>query len=97
MFAAAEHAVAMRASDKVALSEWQRFLLTDPSALAPLYEQVNFESMRYIPLLHCAKFLLLIPPLLLEPNSLAQIASSRPARSRTPSSSLFFRRTSRCG
>jgi hypothetical protein len=59
--------------DKVAVAEWQRFLLSDPSALAPLYEQVNFESMRFIPVLHCAKFALLIPPLLLEPNSLLQL------------------------
>jgi uncharacterized membrane protein YgcG len=61
-------------SETVSTSEWMRFLLSDPSALAPLYEQVNFESMRFVPVLHAAKFALLIPPLLLEPNSIVQIA-----------------------
>jgi hypothetical protein len=60
-------------TQQVSTAEWQRFLLTDASILVPLYWQVSFERMATVPLQHCTKFLLLIPPLLLEPNSFEQL------------------------
>jgi hypothetical protein len=60
-------------ADAVAAAEWERFLLGDASALLPLYEAVKFERIWLVPILHCSKFILLIPPILLEPNSFEQL------------------------
>lgn len=65
----------VESSGLVAQAEWERFLNTDPSALGPVYEVVRFEALSMVPVLFASKFFLLIPPLLLEPDSLQQLAA----------------------
>jgi hypothetical protein len=59
----------------VSLAEYRRFIMSDDSAMILLYAQIKFESMHLVPALSCGRFLLLIPPLVLEPNSIEQIAA----------------------
>jgi hypothetical protein len=59
---------------RVKLSEWSRFLDTDPSMLTTLYNQLRFEWMYLSPAILFFKMVLLAPPVLLEPRSLGQLA-----------------------
>ena len=60
-------------SASVALWEWTRYMLSDQSIFAGLYANYIFERIHHVPIVLVAKLLLLIPPLLLEPNSVAQL------------------------
>jgi hypothetical protein len=55
------------------LAEYRRFLMTDPSAMMLMYSQLAFDAMHLVPVLSCGKFLLLIPPIVMDPDSLEQL------------------------
>jgi len=63
----------LNSSHEVKDAEWFRFIISDISALVPLYQTIKFERIHIIPIITVAKFLLLVPPILLEPDSFIQL------------------------
>jgi len=63
----------INSSHEVKEAEWFRFIISDISALVPLYQTIKFERIHIIPIITVAKFLLLVPPIMLEPDSFIQL------------------------
>ena len=58
----------------IAHDEWQRFVATDNTALASLYQDFVFERFYISPVLLAWKVVLMSPPIFLETNSFSQLA-----------------------
>jgi len=61
-------------TEKIALGEWLRFLGSDDSVLASLYDQLSADWIFYLPLMLLFKLALVIPPIFFEPDSFDQMA-----------------------
>jgi len=58
---------------EIAVVQWRRFLTADDSAMSILYNQLKPDRTMFVPVLLAMKFLLLVPAVLVEPNTWGQI------------------------